>query len=157
MIKLAKIIISIIFYFSLVSFVLCEAVAAADNRWLRYASCDDYIAYVDSLSVQCMENNIVNCWVKYVYSKEGVKNFLQFAKENNMKHAYNIKNGIYALVQQGLNCQNKTNAIYQSYLYSKAGTVIISDKDFNGNWDTIAPDSVAESLMYLLCPYCSDR
>jgi hypothetical protein len=100
--------------------------------------------YYDKDTVKNLSEKRLRVWVKFEYREYEAKQV-----QNKMKLE---KEPDHLLVEYGINCTAEKSKALSSFYYSKSGDVLgnfdFSDSD---DWDSIAPETVMDSLYRLIC------
>lgn len=114
------------------------------DEWVYVASDQDFTLYYNSSSVKIdNKNNIIEVWVKRVFSDKGKIDFFE-KKDSITKQKYidiNHKLKLYLLNYKEL----KSSILYISY-YSKSGNLLFH-REYQPEWKNIIPDTYLEKLI----------
>jgi hypothetical protein len=100
--------------------------------------------YYDRDSVRNLSENRLRVWVKFTYSDDEAK---QVQKKIKLE-----KEPDHLIVEYGIECLPEKSKAISSFYYSESGDVLASfDFSDADNWDSIAPETVMDSLYQLIC------
>jgi hypothetical protein len=115
---------------------------AADWKYLVETQ-EEVVSY-DGESITHPSGNLVRVRVKTVFSKKGIHTHVKEFGER-----FESLSHITDLLE--FNCGEKKTRILRTTLYSKDGTILVSDTSSELEWRFILPDSLGETLYKEVC------
>lgn len=134
----------------LMGLLLASDALVEGAEWVYVTSSGDRDVYYDKSSLAYQANGVVTFWWK------GIVTNPQYAeREKKRRIAEGIKSDGYEdwdhdIVQWEINCNLKQSRVRQFTDYGKDGGVLDS-LSYVGDWGTIVPDSLLDSLIPFVC------
>jgi len=133
---------SYIFYFVIISsFIAFVSIAYAAN-WTAYATTEQYTFFYDKNSLQKIDSDIVEVYVKIVYSTE-----------SGMREAISLKYNkpiVTEVKRCAIDCKGRELKNLSNIFYASNGEVLDSWEN-SDKFHSIVPDSVTDQLYNKLC------
>lgn len=118
----------------------------ASAKWVQFALGTTGPAYYDDSKIKDLGNGVISIWEKFVITEDVLRKSIAVDPS--------FKDYSYTVTRGNINCNEHKFARTAIYAYGKNEALILSysypEKDIE--YIDIAPKSMAEELMRLLCP-----
>ena len=149
--KILKVICFLLFAITMV-FIVSQAQGA---EWVNIGSDKDGTEYFyDSETMTKLPTDIVKVWMKFQYSDEGRRKYIQqWSSQEFDGNRYDTLS--YSLTLEEVNCKTRTARTMKFTNYSADRAVLqsISPKQETWEgWESIVPESMGEKMYKVVCP-----
>jgi hypothetical protein len=141
----------IVLYATTIIFLVPQAVEA---EWVSVGSDKDGTEYLyDSGTMTKLPANIVEVWVKFQYSHEGRKKYIQERNSQGLDvDRYDTLS--YSLTLEEVNCTTRQarTITFTNYSADSVMLLLISNKQqASEGWEPIQPESIGEKMYKAVC------
>jgi hypothetical protein len=128
----------------IVSLILAGYREAGAVDYRLFAENDEGLFYYDIETITRSSKDTVQVWVREVFSGQGKRVMSRILGEGHADLDHSI-------LQEELNCRDKTFRYLSRAIYTKHGAMLSSSKSQIGKFEAIQPNSVDEVLYNTVC------
>ena len=128
---------------------------AKGAEWINIGSDRDGTEYFyDSETITKLPTDIVNVWVKFQYSDEGRKKYIQERSSQGLNvNLYDTLS--YSLTLEEVNCATRKarTITFTNYSFDSAVLLLFSKKQQTSEgWEPVHPETMGERMYRAVCP-----
>jgi hypothetical protein len=133
------------------SIILLSSLSASSNNPTDWNPIGETGRYFDKTNLTIIDKNIVSVWIRYRLSSAEVTRLVDSLKKE--KEIFDFSNYNYTMMQEYLNCKERTSAIKHVIHYGKNNKQIISSNYKELDYDKVIPGTIGGESLLEICKY----
>lgn len=122
----------------------------ASNKWEFYGKSKGGSLYYYNKATASQSADITTVWSYKTITDNERKEKVESVRKDNMEESIKYQQGDYSISRIEIDCHKRLNRVKEILFYDKEGT-ILDHGIFNNEWESIAPQSMADLLYQKIC------